>query len=218
MPALLHIDSSATPGSVSRRLAGVYREVWAQEDPAGTVVHRDLVRTPVPHLDPDGLHTLLGAPGNDAQRAAAALHDELVDELLGADALLVSAPMYNWSLPSNLKAWLDQTLIMGRTLPYDPAANPLAGRPATVVLAYGGGYETGTEEGLMNHLEPYLRTVFSTVLGYDLTVVSARMTLSDPEYGASPEDVRRRDDSLAQALTAVRARAREAARLLSARV
>ncbi|MBB1244123.1 NAD(P)H-dependent oxidoreductase [Streptomyces durbertensis] len=211
MATLLHIDSSPTPHSVSRQLAAEFRAVWDEQHPTSGVTHRDLVADPVPHLDADGVATLLSAPADDRQRAAAALHDQLVDELLGADALLVSAPMYNWSLPSGLKAWLDQTLVMGRTLPTDPAANPLAGRPATIVLAYGGEYRPDTEEGRMNHLEPYLRTVFETVLGYDLAVVAARSTLAAPEYGASPEDVRRRDESRAAASAEVRERARSTA-------
>lgn len=100
MARLLHIDSSPSPYSVSRRLAGVFRETWAKELPDGDITHRDLVATPLPHLDADGVHTLLNAPETDAQRTAAALHDELVEEVLSADALLISAPMHNWTIPS----------------------------------------------------------------------------------------------------------------------
>ncbi|MEV0242726.1 NAD(P)H-dependent oxidoreductase [Streptomyces sp. NPDC050674] len=207
MARLLHIDSSPSPYSVSRRLAGLFRETWAKELPDGDVTHRDLVATPLPHLDADGVHTLLNAPETDAQRTAAALHDELVEEILSADALLISAPMHNWTIPSHLKAWFDQSLLMGRTLPFDPSANPLAGRPATVILAYGGDYGPHSADHAMDHCAPYLRTVLGQVLGYDLEIITASHTVA-PFTSQDPADHEKAAVSLREAEGAVAERAR----------
>jgi FMN-dependent NADH-azoreductase len=176
MAHLLHIDSSSTPGSVSRQMASAFREVWDAGDPDGTVTYRDLVADPVPHVCPDAVVTLYGQAYTENQETCAAVHDRLVTEVTEADAILISAPMYNWTIPGNLKDWLDQVLIPGKTLFWNMPVNPLAGRPTTVVLAYGGEYAPGTAEGQMDHVEPYLRTVLEGVLGLDLTVITARLT------------------------------------------
>ncbi|MFC4612647.1 FMN-dependent NADH-azoreductase [Streptomyces maoxianensis] len=210
MANLLHIDSSPSLYSVSRKLAGSFREVWGKEQPHATVAYRDLVAAPVPHLDGDGVVTLLNEPETDSQRAAAALHDELVEEILSADALLISAPMHNWTIPSHLKAWLDQSLLMGRTLPYDPSVNPLAGRPATVLLAYGGDYGAGSPDHAMDHCAPYLRTVLEKVLGYQLEIITASYTVT-PYTSQDPLELEKAATSLQTAEAEVLERAKSVA-------
>ncbi|MFC8870965.1 FMN-dependent NADH-azoreductase [Streptomyces sp. NPDC057148] len=210
MARLLHIDSSPSPYSVSRRLAGRFRETWNKELPDADVTHRDVVATPLPHLDADGVHTLLNAPETEGQRVAAALHDELVEEVMSADALLISAPMHNWTIPSHLKAWFDQSLLLGRTLPYDPSVNPLAGRPATVVLAYGGDYGPASPDYAMDHCAPYLRTVLSHVLGYELEILIASHTVA-PFTSQDPAEHEKAAVSLREAEAAVVERARAVA-------
>ncbi|WP_106396519.1 FMN-dependent NADH-azoreductase [Actinocorallia populi] len=178
---LLHIDSTAaTRGSDSKQLAAVFRRVWAEECPAGTVVHRDLATDPLPHLDEAAISAqFVPKEGwSPEQRASSALRDELIGELLEAEGLLISAPMYNWNVPSTLKAWLDWVLQQGRILPYGDGAGPLAGRPVTVVLTYGGGYMPGAPLEKWDHLDPYLRTVFTDALGMDLAVITAQLTLA----------------------------------------
>jgi len=186
MTRLLHIDSSASAeGSVSKALAASFRKVWDAEQPDATVTYRDLGQDAVPHVDSDALASLVvpGEHQSERQREARVLHDTLIDELLGADALLISAPMYNWSIPSGLKAWIDQTIIFGRTL-FSPAEQgPLAGRPVTVALAYGGGYSPGAPQAAWNHADTYLRTVFQEALGMELTVVTAQLTLAGKTPG-----------------------------------
>ncbi|MEW2400564.1 NAD(P)H-dependent oxidoreductase [Streptomyces sp. NPDC046862] len=206
MTRLLHIDSSSSKDSVSRALATRFREVWDKEHGPDSVTCRDLVAEPVPHLDPDAVATLWSQPRTEAQQATAALQQRLVEEILAADALLISVPMYNWTIPSALKAWLDQSLILGRTLPYDPGSKPLGGRPATVLVACGGYYETGSPDASMDHCRPYLTTVLSQVLGYELEMITAWHTLAGAGQG-SPEDTETAAESLRAAQEATAARA-----------
>ncbi|WP_406149033.1 FMN-dependent NADH-azoreductase [Streptomyces sp. NBC_01012] len=180
MSHLLHIDCSAvSQGSVSRELAAAFRKVWAEERPDGQVVHRDLGADGIPHLDEAGiLSQLLPAEAQSPeQKAAGALRDELVNELLDAEAVVISSPMYNWTIPSTLKAWIDQVLVAGRTLTFG-GPNPLENRPVTLLLAYGGGYTPGAPQEKLNTVEPYLRVVFDTNLNTDLSFVTAQLTLA----------------------------------------
>lgn len=210
MTHLLHIDSSSSVPSVSRHLATRFREAWDESRPDATVTYRDLAAEPVPHIDTDGIFTLAAEPQTDGQRAAAALQGELIEEILEADALLLSAPMYNWTIPSNLKAWLDQALILGRTLPYVPGAGPLTGRPATVVLAYGGDYGAGSPNCDMDHCGPYLRTVLGKVLGYQVELIIASHTVL-PYTTDDVGELEKAVTSQREAEAAVRERARSVA-------
>lgn len=210
MAHLLHIDTSSSPTSVSRRLAAAFREVWDAEQPDATVTYRDLAADPVPHVDGDAVFTLMAEPLNDEQREAAELHHRLTEEIITADALLISAPMYNWTIPSNLKAWFDQSLVLGRTLPFDPSMNPLASRPATLLLAFGGDYGTESPDADMNHCTPYLRTVVEKVLGYDTRFIVAEHTIM-PYTSQDPAELAKAADSLQQAVRAAGDRAREVA-------
>ena len=180
MARLLHIDSSLlTENSVSKEVANTFRETWAAEHPGGEVVHRDLGAQPVPGLSEAAL---MGGFTPEEQRspeqqAAVALRDELVNEVLEADAYLFAVPMYNWAVPGTFKAWLDQVLQNGKVFGIDPL--PLAGRPATVVLSYGGGYFPGTPREGWDHVQPYLETVLVKALGLDVRFVTVQLTLAE---------------------------------------
>ncbi|MDG9704718.1 FMN-dependent NADH-azoreductase [Streptomyces sp. DH37] len=181
MTHLLHIDCSAvSQGSVSKELAAAFRKTWAEGRPDGAVVHRDLGVEAIPHLDEAGITSqfIPSEVQSPEQKAAGELREKLVEELLGAEAVVVSSPMYNWTIPSTLKAWIDQVLVAGRTLTFGDDPNPLAGRPATLLLSYGGGYTPGAPQEHWNHVDPYLRTVFEDALGMDLTVITAQLTLA----------------------------------------
>ncbi|MCZ9353806.1 NAD(P)H-dependent oxidoreductase [Streptomyces mutabilis] len=214
MARLLHIDSSSARDSVSRALAVRFREVWDKEHGPDSVTYRDLVADPVPHLDGDAVVTLWSEPHTEAQRATAALQNRLVEEILAADALLVSVPMYNWTVPSGLKAWLDQSLILGRTLPYDPSHKPLDGRPATVLTACGGYYGADVPEASMDHCRPYLATVLGQVLGYELETITVWRTLAAAGQGDA-EERRAAEESLRAGQEAAQARARAVAASLA---
>ncbi|MFC1421396.1 FMN-dependent NADH-azoreductase [Streptacidiphilus cavernicola] len=181
MAHLLHIDSSAlVSGSVSKEISTTFRKSWEQAHPDGTVTYRDLGVDPVGPLLEAGITA--GFTPEDArtpeQVAALAAREALVQEVLEADAFLLSVPMYNWGVPATFKAWLDQVLVMGRTAA--PAGTPpLAGRPTTVVLSYGGGYDAGTPRAGWDFVQPYLETVLGKAMGLDLTVIKAQLTLAE---------------------------------------
>jgi FMN-dependent NADH-azoreductase len=143
---ILHIDSSITgENSVSRILTGRVVEQLRAGDPAAEVIERDLVAQPIGHL------TL--ASFNDK---------EVLDEFLAADTVVIGAPMYNFTLPSQLKAWLDRILVAGRTFRYTGAGpeGMAGGKRVIVAISRGGFYEDGDA---MEHLETYLRGVFNFI-------------------------------------------------------
>jgi FMN-dependent NADH-azoreductase len=166
MTTLLRIDASArTQGSHSRDLAEVFQSRWLAAHPGGRVILRDLVADPVPHIHAT---TITGyytpKEQHDASlRQATALSDTLIAELLAADALLLSTPMYNFSMPSALKAYVDQIMRIGHTFGYDPARGlygMVADKPAYVITAAGLGYGPGPLHGY-DFLTPYLRLVLN---------------------------------------------------------
>lgn len=119
MATLLHLDSSlksAAAGSASRAVTAAFRKAWEEQHPDGTVVYRDLAADPVPHLDGLAWSAAFTDPSAHSPEQAASFAErlELVAELERADAVLIGAPMYNFSIPSTLKAWLDQVIVMGR--------------------------------------------------------------------------------------------------------
>jgi FMN-dependent NADH-azoreductase len=212
MTHLLHIDSSSTPYSVSRQLADLFRQVWAEQNPDGTVTYRDLAAAPVPHLSPAGVSAGFMPPAahNAEQKAAAAVRDELIEELLAADTVLVSTPMYNWTVPSNLKAWIDQVLVNDRTITFDGSPGPLAGKPATIVASYGGGYTPGAPMEWANHCGPYLDVVFGTGLGMQTEVITSQLSLAH-RVPAMANLIPLAEQSLAAAREAVERRVRDLA-------
>jgi FMN-dependent NADH-azoreductase len=109
--------------------------------------------------------------------AAARLAGTLLDELLAADAYLFAVPIYNWGVPQNLKHWLDLVFTDPRVR--RPDGELLAGRPAIVVEARGGGYTPGTPREGWDHVTPYLQHVLGDLWGLDLSFARAELTLAD---------------------------------------
>lgn len=175
---LLHVSASMRPeGSVSRDLADTFLRSWLENHPNETVIHRDLGADPLPHLDlVEFSAALVPAEDRTAEQAeAVARQGEVVAEFLAADAYLIATPLYNYSIPSTVKAWIDRLLLdqdVWRT------AKPAAGRPATVLMAKGGGYGAGSPREGWDHAEPYLRRILVDVLGLDVTFISAEHTLA----------------------------------------
>ncbi|MFI6045049.1 FMN-dependent NADH-azoreductase [Nocardia sp. NPDC051321] len=175
MSYLLHIDTSALgEGSISRQIAQSFRDEWQ-----GPVVHRDLAVTPVPHLSAAGVTVRVTDPADRTveEIEALAIQDELIEEFLGAGAYLFTVPLYNLTVPSVFKAWLDQILVVGRTMNLTGPVST-AGRPAVVVSARGGGYGPGTPKEGMDHLVPTLEHILGeAILGLDLTVITPELTM-----------------------------------------
>lgn len=214
MARLLHVDSSlfAADASVSKEIAATFRETWEREHPGGEVVHRDLGLAPVPPLSAQALvgGSLPAEQRTPEQEAALAVRKELVDEVLAADAYLFAVPMYNWGVSANFKVWLDQIIEQGRTM--TPQGSPLAGRPATVVLSYGGGYFPGAPREGWDHVRPYLETVLGKALGLDVRFVVAQLTLAE-RNPAMADLIPQAKEQRAQAHEAAAAHAKEIAAL-----
>lgn len=158
MSRILVIESSARQqGSVSRQLTEQFIVQWKKAHPADMVQVRDLAIEPVPHLDADLLGGWMKSveQQSSAEQEALQRSDALTAELLAADVLVLAAPMYNFAIPSTLKAWLDHVLRAGKTFKYTETGPQglLTGKRAFVLTARGGIYAGGT----LDHQEPYLR-------------------------------------------------------------
>ena len=219
MPHLLHLDSAATfKNSRSREITAAFAVAWRAAGPQYTVTHRDLHADPLPHLADAVLHwppplRPEGAACADpaALAAAAALQDALVDELLAADVLLVGAPLYNYSLPSSLKTWIDHVHIPGRTAPFiDAPTQPLAGRPAVVASSRGASYDPGSPTEGWDHAVPVLELILGTALGMSVEVITTSLTLAETVPALAPQLDRSRAE-LAAALDAAASTARRLA-------
>ena len=174
MSNVLIIESSARQqGSFSRQLTQQFISQWQAAHPADQVTLRDLALNPVPHLDAN----LLGgwmkpeAQRNADEQSSLQRSNELTDELLAADVLMLAAPMYNFAIPSTLKAWLDHVLRAGVTFKYTETGPQglLTGKKAYVLTARGGLYAGSTSD----HQEPYLRQVLAFVGIHDVTFIHA---------------------------------------------
>ena len=188
MPHLLHLDSAASlKNSRSREITATFADAWRARGSEYSVTYRDLHRDPLPHLADAVLHwpprlRPEGAAAADPAALAAAeeLQDELVGELLGADVLLVGAPLYNYSVPSSLKTWIDHVHIPGRTAPFvDAPTQPMAGRPAVVVSSRGASYDAGSPTEGWDHAVPMLELILGTALGMTVEVITTSLTLAE---------------------------------------
>jgi FMN-dependent NADH-azoreductase len=181
VPTLLHIDSSLDLStSRSRAITAAFAAAWLDRGPGFDVVRRDLTLDPVPHLPDPALHWAprLRAPGATPPPAAEALQTRLIEELVAADAVVIGAPLYNYSMASSLKAWVDHIHVPGVTAPFDTDTQPVAGRPAVVVTSRGGAYDPGTPTAGWDHAVPPLAIVLGEALGMSVTVITTSLTLA----------------------------------------
>ena len=163
---ILHIDSSITgEASVSRQISASIVDRLKREQHGANIVRRDLAADPLPHLT-------LAAMGDPTH----------VDEFMSADTVVIGAPMYNWNIPTQLKAWIDRILVAGRTFKYtDQGAVGLAGGKRVVIaLARGGFYDENSPARGLEHVETYLRGVFG-VIGIEPEFVAADGLNVSPE-------------------------------------
>lgn len=185
---VLQLDSSpAGSASISRQVASAIAAAVVSKHPGATLVERDLVKDPIPHLDTAALTSLKRQTGNvapdEAVAAAARLNDTLVEEFLGADVVVIGAPMYNFSIPTQLKAWIDRVAQAGRTFRYT-AEGPeglAGGKKVIIVSTRGGRYAGQAAETAMDHQEAYLRAVLGFFGITDVTVVRAEGVAMGPE-------------------------------------
>ena len=173
---ILHIDSSINgDNSASRAISRSIVDQLRAFDPGAAMVTRDLVSAPLPHLTLDAF-----------------ADSSVLDEFLAADTIVIGAPMYNFTLPTQLKAWLDRILIAGKTFRYtaDGPEGLAGGKRVIVALARGGIYDAGSPAAALEHLETYLRGVFNFI-GIQPEFVAADGLAIGPEQ---------RESSIRQAL------------------
>ncbi|MEV0370301.1 NAD(P)H-dependent oxidoreductase [Streptomyces sp. NPDC050636] len=179
MATLLHLDTSVFPegGSASRSVTAAFRKAWEEQHPDGTVIYRDLAADPLPHLDGVAASAGFSDPTTHTpeQQAAFALRVKLAEEVEQADAIVIGAPMYNFTIPSTLKAWLDQVIIMGRTVGPEPSAK---GTPVTVVASRGGSYAPGTPREGFEYVQNYLQAVLGESFGLDVDFIVPELTMA----------------------------------------
>ncbi|MDO5977509.1 FMN-dependent NADH-azoreductase [Flavivirga spongiicola] len=163
MKTLLRIDcSSRTKGSHSRALADYFEKNWKVANPKGVILYRDLVKHQLPHIQNntiEGFYTPIEHMTLENKRATA-LSDELIVELKSADDILISSPLYNLNIPSNLKAYLDQVVRIGYTFNINENGyyGLLENKLAYLVTVKGGVYK-GTFMEQYDFQEPYLKTI-----------------------------------------------------------
>ncbi len=178
---ILHIDASPLGHfSVSRQLTAAVVGKLIAEDPGARVFHRDLIENPISHLSGELLQVLRPVPGSTPPsgptlRAEADQTEQLIGELLAANVLVIGAPMYNFSIPSQLKAWIDRVAQAGRTFRYtsEGPQGLAVGKKVIVVSTRGGVYAGTAFEAAMDHQEAYLRTVLNFLGMTDVTFVRA---------------------------------------------
>jgi FMN-dependent NADH-azoreductase len=191
MTNILIIDSAATgAASISHRLTDGLVETLRRNHPGARIVRRDVGADPIPHLDPETTAAIRGAePETDTARSAVALSDLLVAELKAADLIVIGAPMYNFGMPSTLKAWFDHVLRAGITFRYSEAGPEglVTGKKAIVVETRGGLYSSGPAAA-MDSQEPHLRTMLGFMGLDDVAFVRAEKLGFGPEAVAEAID------------------------------
>ncbi|MFI9505872.1 FMN-dependent NADH-azoreductase [Nocardia sp. NPDC052566] len=214
MTTLLHLDASARRAAISRELSAAFADVWRAENPDGAYLYRDLAAEPVPFIDEawtELCDAVLALPATDldrlaelvrtpAQAAAWAIVEPLLGEVLAADVILIGTPMYNYSIPAVLKAWLDQVTFPRMSLGH---------RRFVVTTARGGAYSPGAPKAAYDYQERYLRDFFAGHFAVqDSVFVNAELANSrmDPNLAHLRTA---HDESYAAALQAVRDLAKE---------
>jgi FMN-dependent NADH-azoreductase len=181
---LLHIDSSALGGySVSRQLSASIVAEWQRHHPEAKIRYRDLAAEPLAHW----------TPAMDDSAPAAQINHEILEEFLAADVLVIGAPMYNFAISSQLKAWIDRILVAGKTFRYTASgAEGLAlGKRVIVASSRGGFYGKDSAAAPMDFQEPYLRSALGFIGIADIEFVRAEgLAVGDEQKTAALKSAR----------------------------
>lgn len=181
---LLVQTSSNLSSSVSRDLSQTFVREYAAAHKGTTVIARDLVASPIAHLGVDLLGGFFGKPEelSEQQKVALAVSDELIDEIEAASLIVIGVPMYNFSVPSVLKAWIDHVVRAGRTFKYTGtgAEGLVRGKKVVLFLATGGIYSDGPYKPY-DFQETYLRAILGFIGITDVKVVRAEGLAMGPD-------------------------------------
>jgi FMN-dependent NADH-azoreductase len=181
---LLHIDSSVLgPHSVSRQVSAAIVDRLIKATPGLDTTYRDLTTTPLHHLSGSHLAAAQGAEPAGALQQDLAAGQAVLEEFLAADIAVIGAPMYNFTIPSQLKAWIDRIVVAGKTFRYGAqGVEGLAGNKRVIIaISRGGFYGAGTPAAVGEHLETYLRWVFGFIGIANPEIISADGIQTGPE-------------------------------------
>lgn len=178
MAHILHIDSSPRgERSFSRKLSYEFVTAWKNAHSEDTVTYRDLGHNAVPHVDEAWIAAAFSPPEAHTPelKQAIQISDELIDEFLAADRYVIGVPMYNFSVPSTFKAYIDQIVRVNRTFAvteqgYQGLVN---GKKMLIVTASGGTYRQGSPTAAYDYLKPFLNAVFGLIGITDITYIQA---------------------------------------------
>jgi len=186
---LLHIDSAITGDqSVSRALTARTVQAWTQAHPGLQIDYLDLAKDAPSHLSAVSMGFRTGQEAaTDAERQENAISEKLVTQFLAADVVVIGAPFYNFSIPSQLKAWIDRIAQSGRTFRYTSAGpEGLAkGKTVIIVSTRGGVYSTSEGGRAMEHQESLLQTVLGFLGVTDVRFVRAEGVAMGPDAKAA---------------------------------
>ncbi|MEG0967869.1 MAG: FMN-dependent NADH-azoreductase [Pseudomonas sp.] len=184
---LLHIDSSILgDNSASRQLSRSVVDAWKAADPSLEVVYRDLATDAISHFS---AATLVAAGTPEALRDAAQQHEaklssETLQEFLDADAVVIAAPMYNFTIPTQLKAWIDRVAVAGQTFRYTEAGpEGLCGDKKVILVSTAGGLHAGQPTGAGH--EDFLKVFLGFIGITDLEIVRAHGLAYGDEHRAN---------------------------------
>ena len=177
MTHILHIDSSPRGDrSFSRTLSHKFISEWKAAHPNDIVTYRDLGHYPVPFITEDWIAAAFSHEEHTPEQATAIqLSNELVDEFLAADRYVFGIPMYNFSVPANFKAYLDQIVRLGRTVSYEGTGSIglVHNKKATIITARGGSYSEGSPIQSYDLQTPYLQLIFGFIGITDVEFIHA---------------------------------------------
>jgi FMN-dependent NADH-azoreductase len=203
MTTILHIDSSILGGySVSRALTA---EVVTKElalHPGARVIRRDLVAEPALHLSDAHIAVFQGGEVTSAALGQdLALGGAYIDDLFAADIIVIGAPMYNFSVPSQLKSWIDRVCVAGRTFQYGPNGPQgllPEGKKVVIASTRGGVYTGDSPAAALEHHESYLRGVLGFIGLIDVTIIRAEgLNLGEEPKAAAIAEAKAQIASLA---------------------
>ncbi len=201
MNNILYLNSSVrSTGSVSRQLSGEFIEKLKALHPGAKVVTRDLAANPLPHLSEGMVGAYFTPPEqrNDEQKQLIKQSDEVVAELMAADIVVVGAPMYNFSVSSTLKSWIDHVARAGVTFKYTETGpvGLVQGKKFVIFTSRAGVYSSGPAQS-MDFQETYLRGVLGFLGITDVSFVSAEgLAMGDEAVNSALANGRQAMDAL----------------------
>lgn len=207
MSTLLHIEVSPSgENSVSRTITKDFLATWSKKHIGGVITTRDINANPIPHLDSEAIFAGY-TPEDQRSSNMVTKHNfrrELITEITGVDEILISTPMWNWSIPSVLKAYFDQIILTG-TLDAS-GAKALTGKKVTFIVAQGGSYKEGAPRHGWDYATGYLELVAKALGSTDVTLILAEFTLAGVVPGMD-QFIPIKAESIAAAKAQARARA-----------